>query len=497
MITYIHTFKMIGNGLYAVPVTIETEISNGIGIHLVGLADNMVKESLLRTVTALQAAGYHIPGKTIIINLPPADLLKNGSGYDLPIALGVLSASEQESLPDREKYVIAGKLALDGRLRAIPGWMQAAELAQRNGLACILPTESAKYAACALGDAVKIYGANNLREVIDILNNGAPDKTAADECQDAYSREEEPHLWDNLAGHDAERRGLEIAAAGGHPVLLMGVPGSARAILAKAFVEILPPMSEEEMKQVQRVYSTSCKGFKPYRRPFRTPHISASMATMLGGGADVLPGEVTLAHNGVLYLDEFAEAPKSIMEGLRGPIEDKKITISRLNSKVAYPTNFHLVLATNPCPCGYYGDGDRCTCTPGQRTAYLSHLSGPGIDRLTMQILAHPSVEKKVTGERAKVVASRVQKAREIQIKRQGCTNDELPSASLEQNCKLSEECQVLMEKLFSQLGLSARSYSRILKIARTIADLAGCEDIQPQQLAEAASYRFLDRRTV
>lgn len=498
MLTYIHTFKT--NGIEAVPVTVETEISNGIGIHLVGLADEAVKESLLRTVTALQSLGCRIPGKRIVINLAPAELVKRGCGFDLPIALGIISASEQESLPDREKYIIAGELGLDGSLRDIPGWMQAAELAKESGKACILPTESAKLAARALGDAVKIYGADDLHEVIDILNDGAPDWTAQDECDNLQTKDEEVvHFWDDIRGNATAKRALEIAAAGNLPILLMGVPGSGKMALAQALREILPPMSEEESKEVQRIYSSASKRIAPGLRPFRAPHPSASIAAMFGGTGGCLPGEVSFAHNGVLCIDQCAEMPKAAWEYLRVPLEDKKVVLSRLKRTVTYPANPLLVLTTNPCPCGYYGDGDRCTCTVGQRTAYLNHLQGPVMDHVMLHVWTQPESDSSVVaGDTAKVVAARVHKAREIQMKRQGKLNNELSATEIANAvCTNTEDGRSIAEfteNMMMKLGLSTRSYTRILKIARTIADLEGYPIVLPSHLGEAASFRFLDR---
>ena len=500
MITKTNTFKL--NGINAVPVTVECEITTGLGIHLVGLADTAVKESLLRTITAIQSLGYRIPGKKVVINLAPADLRKGGSGYDLPIALGILAASGQEKLPDLDKYVLAGELGLDGSLRDIPGWMQAAELASKTGKCCILPTESAKLAARALQGSATVYGADNIKEVIDILNDGAPDWTAldvAENCDEPYEQalEHRRNWWDTTPGHASEKRALEIAAAGGHPVLMIGAPGSEKKALAQALLDILPPMTEGETMDVQRIYSAAdCRNI-PGERPIRSVYSIPSLAALVGGGYgnNLNPGMASLAHNGILYIDQLAEMPKSILEALRGPLEDGKVVLSRLRSKVEYPTKFFPVFATNPCPCGYWGEGDKCTCTKGQREAYLAHLSGPVFDRLTMQIFTHTQKPGAVPGEPSATVAERVKKARERQMARQGKLNDGLTRESLETVCRLDEECSTLMENLFSRLGLSARAYTRILKIARTIADLDGTEAIMPKHLAEAFSYRFLDRR--
>ena len=387
----INSIKVVG--IDYVPVKVECEITPGIGIHLVGLADVAVKESLLRTVTAMQACGYRIPGKKIVINLAPADLCKRGSHYDLPIALAILGASGQKQLVDADKYVIAGQLCLDGSLRDIPGWMQAAELAKSTGRACILPTESAKLAAAALGPEPKIYGADDLQEVIDILVDGAPEWTASDECQTIYSENQPPEprpVWDEIVGHESAKRALEIAAAGGHPILMVGDGASSRR-LAFALREILPPMTREEALEVQRICSVSGRRHNPDLRMFESIDPTMSMATMFGGGSgeNVLPGKVSLAHNGVLFVDDTLLLPSVYQQMMQTVLEDGKVTISRLKNKVDFPARFFPVFAMRPCPCGYYGEGDRCTCTPTQRKNYLAKLSGPIYDRLTMQVWVH------------------------------------------------------------------------------------------------------------
>lgn len=490
-------YSATNNGLRGVPVTVEVEITNGIGIHLVGLADAAVKESLLRTATALQSLGYSIPDKKIIINIAPADLRKSGCGYDLPISLGIVSASEQEHLPDLDKYVIAGELGLDGSLRDIPGWMQCAELALSQGKACIMPVESAKKAARAIGKPAPIYGAEDLKEVIEILKDGAPDSTAWDDATSGKQLEDDVFRdwWDNLPGNAQAKRALEIAAAGGHPVFIMGAPGMNKIGLARALNEILPPLSKEEQDEVNRIYAATGRDAMNGIRPFRAPHYSSSMAAMFGGGTGdrIAPGEVSLAHNGVLFLDEFNYTPKAAMEFLRAPLEDGKVTISRLKSKVDFPAKFFPVVASLPCPCGYYGEGDKCTCSKGTRSLWLAKLSGPVYDRLTVQIWVHAD-NGPVVGDSREVVAERVRKARERQIERQGKLNDELTSKEINFDSTLDANTQATVERIITGLGLSARSYTRILKIARTIADLEGKENILPQHITEAASFRFLDR---
>ena len=517
MLVYIHGAKCVG--IEAVPIVIEVEIGLGIGIHLVGLADAAVKESLLRTVTALQAKGFHIPGKKIVINLAPADMHKQGSGYDVPIALGIIAASDQRNLPGLEKYLIMGELGLDGSIRPVSGVLPMVELARRCGFkGCIFPEESALEAVDY--DDTLLYGVRTLDDVLQILEEQEDvshlliwnTERYRQALSEASVRRERNYMdFADIIGQEGAKRGLEIASAGHHNAILIGAPGAGKSSLAKALAGILPPMSLEESAITSKIYSVAGKsagGVGLMRtRPFRAPHISASKPALLGGGSgeNILPGEVSLASNGVLFLDEFCEAPKSILESLRAPLEDRKVTISRLKAKIEYPASFMLIAASNPCPCGYYGEGDRCTCTVGQRASYLQKLSGPIMDRIDIQLLVHPvDTTALVRGRKAEpseAIAARVLKAREIQRERfRGSgifTNSEMNSSQLERFCPLSEPCKDLLEKRIDRLGLSARAYTRIIKIARTIADLSGEANIQPCHLSEAASYRFLDRRNI
>ena len=516
MLVNIHAAKCVG--IRAIPVTIEVNITLGVGIHLVGLADAAVKESLLRTVTALQSKGFRIPGKKIVINLAPADLHKQGSGYDLPIALGIIAASEQRSLPALEEYLIMGELGLDGSIRPVSGALPMVELAmQRRFRGCILPEESALEAADYT--QTQVFGVRTLEDVLLILEGREDVSPLLISNTEAFQRALEapqPLAGDwmdfaDIIGQEGAKRGVEIACAGMHNVLLIGAPGSGKSSIAKALAGILPPMSLEESALTSKVYSVAGRSAgRPgllHRRPFRAPHISASKAAMLGGGSgeNLLPGEVSLATNGVLFLDEFCEAPKSTLEALRAPLEDRKVTISRLKAKIEYPASFMLVAASNPCPCGYYGEGDRCTCTPGQRQAYLSKLSGPIIDRIDIQLLCRPvqttALIQGAKAEPSAAIAQRVLKARDIQRERFAGSgifaNSEMNTRQLESYCPLSGECKQLLERVIDRLGLSARAYARIIKIARTIADLSASRDIQPAHLAEAAGYRFLDRRNL
>ena len=515
MLINIHCAKCVG--IEAVPVTVEVDITTGLGIHRVGLADAAVKESLLRTITALQSMGFRIPGKKIVINLAPADMHKKGSGYDVPIALGIIAASRQRELPLLESFVIMGELGLDGSVRPISGSLPIVEMAMRDGFrGCILPLESAIEAIEY--KEVEIYGVETLEEVLRILegNGGCEDLLARRRLDDStVTRQEsinDSSIMDfsEIIGQEGAKRGLEIAAAGNHNVILIGSPGSGKSSLAKAMAGILPPMTLEESMQTSKIYSVAGKGNQSgglmRQRPFRAPHYSASVAALIGGGTDsIMPGEISLAHNGILMIDEFCEAPKKVLEVLRAPLEDRKVTISRLKAKVEYPADFMLVAATNPCPCGYYGEGDRCSCTPSRRINYLSKLSGPIMDRIDLQLVvprieARRLVDRK-PAESSAAIAARVLKAREIQRKRfegEGIfCNSAMNNRQTEKFCPLDRNCKELLERIIDTMGLSARACNRIIKLARTIADLDGARDIMPQHLSEAAGYRFLDRQNI
>ena len=544
-------------GIQAVPVTVEVDINSGIGIHLVGLADVAVKESLLRTMTALQSIGFRIPGKKIVINLAPADMRKNGSGYDLPIALGIIAASGQCDLPALDKYVIMGELGLDATIRGIPGALPIAEYASAAGFeGCIFPEESALEAA-ELG-GTRVFGVKTISDVLRILEDkeDVSDLLVTGRNVPQTEKTLKDYMdFADIVGQDGAKRGLEIAAAGGHNVIMVGSPGSGKTSLAKAMIGIMPRMQTAEAIETSKIYSvaglrTATLGLMR-ERPFRAPHYSASMAAIIGGGngENILPGEVSLAENGVLFLDEFAQMPRNITEALRGPLEDRKVVISRLRSKVEFPASFMLVAASNPCPCGYYGVKGKCTCTPSQRQAYMGRLSGPIMDRIDIQLTMRPvPPEDMVRRQRSErkdnacqcetstEIARRVLVARKIQQIRFAGTdvhvNAGMTGEMLGKFCRLSDECAALMEKMSNRLGLSARAFSRVLKLSRTIADLedaaamvsSGCrlnghEDlsgesgfdamgydaitlpasyressIAPRHILESFSYRFLDR---
>lgn len=513
-----HSVKLAGSE--AVPILVECSVEPGIGIHLVGLADATVKESLLRVVTALQANGFTIPGKKIIINLAPSDLRKEGSGYDLAVALALVAASEQDGgcLSDLRDWLVIGELGLDGSVREVPGTVQAVQAAIGRGCkGVIIPKHSGVEVVDLFSESdIPVYEAASLTDALSIASGKGLIPTiwdGLDYVPDEDRTREEP-AWNGIKGNHGARRAIEIAAAGGHHLLLVGADGSGKGVFARALRDLLPPMSRDEALEVAAVYSAAGKGAMRAagtegvgRRPLRTPWHGMSVPALLGGGPgeNIMPGEVSLATQGVLYLDEFAMMPKSLKEGLRGPLEDGQITISRLRSKTVLPTRFQLVASSAPCPCGHYGHGDRCTCTQGQRAAYLSSLSGPVLDRIDLQAWITPDdnglyikpVPEHDSDTPFQEVAARVAAAREAQRKRfgDGRLNAGMTAAETERFCHTDGECQKAIETIIDRLGLSARAYSRILKIARTIADLDGREDIGPSDIAEASSYRFLDRR--
>ena len=505
-ITTIKSARIVG--LKAVPVTVEVSVEKGIGIHLVGLADAAVKESLLRTITALQSKGFRIPGKKIVINLAPADLHKSGSGYDLPIAAAIISASGQKKLPHADDYIVVGELGLDGSVRTVAGGIIIAATAKDLGYkGVILPVDAAR--ECADIEGIDVYGVATLGEALTILERGSEgNEHLLTRHDDSVVAVDEPITdFADIRGNSGAKRALEIAAAGGHHVILMGAPGS-RDRLARALTGILPPMDAMAAEEVSRVYSAAghyghTTGLMR-QRPFRAPAVSSPISRLLGGGSggEVTPGEVSLAHEGVLFMDGFENAPASLRESIRCTIEDRKVTIARLRSRVTYPAHLSLVLGVGPCPCGHHGDGSGlCTCSPHIRELYLSKvLSGPVYDNIAVQAFTHDEGEDNGTeGEPSAAIAARVARAWARQQERykdeDGIRlNGDVPSRQIARLIPVSEMTQRVINGLIERLGLSARSYSHIVRIARTIADLDDKDDILPQHIYEAPAYRFMDR---
>ena len=501
------TFCATCIGIEAVTVTVEVDLSVGIGIHLVGLPDSAVRESLLRVTTALTSYGFRIPGRKIVVNLAPADIRKEGSSYDLAIALGLLAVSDQISLPRCGEFIVMGELALDGRIRPVAGALPVAVHAKESGFAgCIFPAESAPEAADI--DGIEIYGVSTLSQVLEIMAGSLHEellvrRRAGDPCGQVRSRND----FSLVKGQKVARRGLEIAAAGGHSCLLIGSPGSGKTMMASCLPSILPPMTREESIQTSTIYSVAGRGSGHHglmaERPFRTPHHSASLVSLIGGGQNASPGEISLAHNGVLYLDEIAQFSRSMLDALRQPLEDGKVTVSRARYKVSYPASFMLIASMNPCPCGYYGDeSGRCRCSRAAVENYMTRLSGPMMDRLDIHLwvkaLKGNELVDEAPAEASSVIAARVVAARNLQkerFRKEGIfTNSQMSQELLQRYCATGDAEKKFLREVIRRLNLSARAYSRILKLARTIADLEGCGSISLKHISEAVQYRNLDR---
>ncbi|HIZ86776.1 MAG TPA: YifB family Mg chelatase-like AAA ATPase [Candidatus Coprenecus pullistercoris] len=493
-------------GLEVVRVTVEVSISPGVGIFLVGLPDNAVRESLLRVTTALQRNGYSIPGRKTVVNLAPADIKKEGSGYDAAIAVAMLAASGQMFFPDPDGFLIMGELSLDGRLRKVRGALPiAVKAAQMGYKALVLPKESAAEASWA--SDIRVYGVSDLQEMAAVLGGGES-ASVFEAAHGKYVPRPVEAAFDlsEVAGQYFAKRGLEIAASGGHNMLLYGPPGSGKSMMSKCMASILPPMSLEEAVETSMVYSVAgllddTSGLVSHR-PFRAPHHTASTVAVVGGGTRAMPGEISLAHNGVLYLDEIAQFAPATLEVLRQPLEDRHITVSRARYKVDFPASFMLVASMNPCPCGYAGEDDgRCTCTPAMIHRYRTRLSGPLLDRIDLNVNVRPvdsrSMSMIPSEESSMAVAERVAAVRALQAHRfagEGIfTNAQMLPSHLQRFCKVEGESARLLQRLMDSYRLSARGYVRILKVARTIADMSGSEDIRPEHISEAAQYRFPD----